>query len=84
MKKTAIEHTFRVQLEASGVPLPDCSGPALHLGDHPRLRVHPGPGGRLHRHPSHLRLPSLLLHEACRHGNRQQGLETEVRGIAII
>jgi hypothetical protein len=71
---------FRVQLEASGVSLPDCAGPAVHLGDHPRLRVHPGPGGRLHRHPSHLRLPTLLLYEARRHGNRQQGMETEVGG----
>jgi hypothetical protein len=67
-------------LEACGLPLPDCAGPALHLGDHPRLRVHPGPGWRLHRHPSHLRLPTLLLHEARRHGNRQQGMETEVGG----
>ncbi len=74
-------NNFRVQLEASGVPLPDCSGSAVHLGDHPRLRFHLGPGGRLHRHPSHLRLPSLLLYEARRHGNRKQGMETEVGGI---
>jgi len=67
-----------LQLEESGVPLRVHSVPSLHLWDPAQLRVHPGPGGRVNRHPSHLCLPPLLLHAAGRHVTKKPSLYTKV------
>lgn len=49
--------------------------PSVHRRNCPFLRLHPGPGGRQHRHPVDLRLPPAVLHASVRPEQTEQELD---------
>ncbi len=82
--KNKVLISSRLHLEAGGVPFPGGAGAAVCVRHHAQLLHVPGPGGGLHHHPSHLRLPTLLLHETRRLVPAKPSLETKVNVILYI
>ena len=70
---------FRFQLEKMCLQNILRAGSVIYCRVHTKLRSHPQPGRGLHSDSSHLRLPTLFLHETggCQQG--EEGLGPEVK-----
>ncbi len=81
--KNEVLNSARLHLEASGT-FPSGAGSAVCVRHDAQLLHVPGPGGRFHHHPSHLRLPPLLLYEARRLLLAKPSMGTKVSVILYI